>query len=224
MSRGRQADRTTSEVQAVGAEERILDAARALFLSDGFSGVSTDQLSRTAGVSKSSIYKYFGDMGGVLSAVVRREGDLFSIGVTSDPATPDAFWRALTTYGTNLLTLLNEAFCIQMDRVMHEEARRHPDLMRRFYDSAYGRGHQEIGDLIAIGKTRGYITKSQSAADLADNLLSMWSGLGCVRSRLGLQEQPREKPKVWARQCVRALFGEDIARQSKRSLAVRARR
>jgi AcrR family transcriptional regulator len=107
---------------------RILQAARGLFFERGFSGVSTDKLSRTAGVSKASIYKYFGDMHGALAAVVGHEGDSLSIDVVPMAETSEAFWQPLVTYGTNLLVLLNQDFCIQLDRMVHEETRQHPEL------------------------------------------------------------------------------------------------
>jgi AcrR family transcriptional regulator len=189
---------------------RILHAARALFFEHGFSAVSTDSLSRAAGVSKASIYKYFGDMHGVLAAVVNHEGDSLSVDVVPVADTSDAFWLALITYGTNLLVLLNQDFCIQLDRMMHEEARKHPELIRIFYDAAYGRGHREMIELIAHGQAKGFIRKAQSADALADNLASMWNGLAFTRTRLGLIDRPYDNPAAWARQCVETLFADDM--------------
>ena len=189
---------------------RILQAARVLFFEHGFSGVSTDTLSRTAGVSKASIYKYFGDMHGVLAAVVGQEGDSLSIDVVPMADTAEAFWQALITYGTNLLVLLNQDFCIQLDRMMHEEARKHPELIKIFYDAAYGRGHREIAALIEHGQGKGFVRKSQTADVLADNLASMWNGLAFTRTRLGLIDRPYQNPSAWARQCVESLFADNV--------------
>jgi TetR/AcrR family transcriptional regulator, mexJK operon transcriptional repressor len=190
-------------------DTRILDAARDLFFAHGFSAVSTDRLSRQAGVSKSTIYKYFGDMTGVFAAVVRRQGDIYQLGFETLPDTADAFWASLVGFGDRLLALLNQDFCIELDRMLHEEARKQPGLVRNFYDLAYGRAHSEVTRMMAHGKDRGFITKPQPAADLADNLLSMWEGLCVVRSRLGLSERPFENSSRWSRQCVTALFERD---------------
>jgi TetR/AcrR family transcriptional regulator, mexJK operon transcriptional repressor len=191
---------------------RILQAARTLFFERGFSAVSTDTLSRGAGVSKASIYKYFGDMHGVLAAVVSQEGDSLSVDVVPIADTRDEFWQALTTYGTNLLILLNQDFCIQMDRMLHEEARKHPELIRIFYDAAYGRGHREVTKLIEHGQRKGFIRKPQAADALADNLASMWNGLAFTRTRLGLMDRPYENPAAWAQHCVDTLFADDVDR------------
>lgn len=48
----------------------ILSAARDLFLSDGFDRTSVDAVSARAGVSKRTVYDYFGDKNSLLHAVV----------------------------------------------------------------------------------------------------------------------------------------------------------
>lgn len=194
------------DVSRLDTKERILIAARELFLEHGFSGVSGDLLCKQARVSKTSLYKYFGDMAGVLIAVVSREGDLFELNVDISPETETAFWEELTGYGTRLLHLLNTPFCIQLDRTMHEEARRNPKLAKRFYENAYGRGHDDITRLVQHGLDEGFLDANTSAVDLADHLISMWEGLRFIRTRLGVLEQPFEDPEGWSRQCVDTLL------------------
>jgi TetR/AcrR family transcriptional regulator, mexJK operon transcriptional repressor len=205
----------TDETDRTPTETRILDAARALFFTEGFGVVTTDRLCREASVSKTSLYKYFGDMGGVLAAVVKREGDAFTVGVDARPETPEALRAALVAYGTNLLTLLNQPFCVQFDQMMHEEARSRPEVARLFYDAAYGRSHREITALLADACARGLIRAEDDPAVLADNLISMWEGLGYVRTRLGLQARAAEEPSTWAAHCVRMLFSAVAADPSR---------
>jgi len=193
-------------VSRLDTEERILVTARELFIENGFSGVSGDALCKAARVSKTSLYKYFGDMSGVLIAVVLREGDLFELNVDTRPSTEDAFWKELTGYGIRLLRLLNTPFCIQLDRTIHEEARRNPDLAKRFYENAYGRGHNDITALLQHGLDEGFVAHSASASDLADHLISMWEGLRFVRTRLGVDKVPFEDPEAWSAHCVNTLF------------------
>ena len=77
-------------------------------------------------MSKSSIYKYFGDMAGVFAAVVGREGDAYQLGFSELPEKQADFWRELVAFGERLLTLLNQGYCIQLDRMLHEEAMKLP--------------------------------------------------------------------------------------------------
>ena len=50
--------------------ERILEAARTLFLTEGYERASVDAISARAEVSKRTVYDYFGDKEAVFSAVV----------------------------------------------------------------------------------------------------------------------------------------------------------
>ena len=54
-----------------GDERRqaIIDAAHSLFISKGYADVSVDEIVRSAGGSKSAVYKLFGNKEGLLSAV-----------------------------------------------------------------------------------------------------------------------------------------------------------
>ena len=189
------------------SEARIIAAARDLFMKHGFSAVSGDQLCKEARVSKTTLYKYFGDMTGVFVAVVVKEGEVYNLRVDTAPETEAAFWDALEGYGTRLLKLLNRPFCLRLDRMLHEEARANPGLAEAFYENAYGKGHRDIAVLIAHGVNEGFITRAESAEDLADHLISMWEGLRFIRARLGITNKPFENPEAWSKQCVETLFG-----------------
>ncbi|MEO1324798.1 MAG: TetR/AcrR family transcriptional regulator, partial [Pseudomonadota bacterium] len=179
--------------------------------------VSGDGLCKEARVSKTSLYKYFGDMVGVLMAVVVQEGDMFELNIDTNPETEEEFWVALIGYGTRLLRLLNTPFCAQLDRIMHEEARNNSSMANGYFENAYGKGHQDVTDLIRIGADRGYIASETSAEDLADHVISLWEGLPWVRARLGLVETPYPDPEKRARRCVDLLFGFESGVVSSRS-------
>jgi TetR/AcrR family transcriptional regulator, mexJK operon transcriptional repressor len=191
------------------AAARIVRTARELFFSDGYSAVTTDQLCKAAAVSKTSLYKYFGDMAGVLSAVVRVEGDGVSAGLIPEPRTVEEFWDSLITYGRNLLTLLNQRDIVQLDRMLHEQARKHLDVSRSFYDGAYGRSHLELTAIIQFGKEQGFIKRPQASEQLAEYLFCMWAGLASVKTRLGLMQIPYPNPHTRARECIQTLFEQD---------------
>jgi TetR/AcrR family transcriptional regulator, mexJK operon transcriptional repressor len=200
-----------SEAMRSPAAVRIIKTARDLFLAHGFAAVTTDRLCRDAAVSKASLYKYFGDMSGVLSAVVLALGDVVTEGVIPEPKTAEEFWASLTGYGIKLLTLLNQRKTIAFDRMLHEQSRQHPDVSKRFYDAAYGRAHLDLTGMIEFGKQQGFVSKSQPSDQLADNLYSVWEGLAFTRTRLGLIEKPYTDPSARAHDGVKALFERDYA-------------
>jgi TetR/AcrR family transcriptional regulator, mexJK operon transcriptional repressor len=188
---------------------RIVESARELFFAHGFSAVTTDRLCKEAAVSKASLYKYFGDMSGVLSAVVRSQGDVVSEGVIPEPKTAEQFWSSLVGYGVNLLTLLNQRNTIEFDRMLHEQSRKHPDVSRLFYDAGYGRSHLDLTGMIEFGKQQGFVTKPQPSDQLADHLFCVWEGLAFTQTRLGLIEKPFPDPRARALAGVKALFEID---------------
>jgi TetR/AcrR family transcriptional regulator, mexJK operon transcriptional repressor len=61
----------------------ILAAARERFLADGFDGASVDAISATAGVSKRTVYDYFGDKQALLGAVVEASGTSLMATITA---------------------------------------------------------------------------------------------------------------------------------------------
>ncbi len=184
-----------------------METGRRLFFDEGFSAITTDRLAKEAGVSKTSIYKYFGSMDGVFEAVVTLEGNAFTLGVTEHPETPEEFWLSIARYGENLLTLLRSRRVVQFHQMIQEEVRNHTHMVQIYYHATYERTHAYVAELIEHGKRRGFVTKPLAANDLADNLLSMWEGLAFVRARLGLDAEPSTTPKRWANQCVETLFG-----------------
>ena len=54
-----------------GKHVAILDAAKRLFVAQGFAGVSMDQIAAEAGVSKLTVYSHFGDKESLFSEAVR---------------------------------------------------------------------------------------------------------------------------------------------------------
>lgn len=55
--------------------EQILDATKELAGERGFHAISIDAVARTAGITRPVIYGHFSDLGGLLRALVEREGE-----------------------------------------------------------------------------------------------------------------------------------------------------
>ena len=70
-------DATRRQEQAQENRARVLDAARGRFLADGYTATTIPGVARDAGVSIQTVYKAFGNMGGLLKAV-------FDVAVTGD--------------------------------------------------------------------------------------------------------------------------------------------
>jgi AcrR family transcriptional regulator len=54
--------------------EQLLDVTKAIVGADGLHAVSIDRVAREAGISRPIVYEHFNDLGGVLHALLDREG------------------------------------------------------------------------------------------------------------------------------------------------------
>lgn len=181
-----------------------------MLFAHGMDGLTTDRLARQARVSKTSLYKHFPDVSSLLEAVIAGEAARISYGLPQEPAHPSAFWEALKTYGANLLALLNRPDVIRLDQLMHEQARRYPQLGARFFAATYGRSLRELEALLNYGVARGFIRRPVEPQLDAELLLSLWEGFAFGRARLGLTDQPFPDPVGWAAACVDRLFPSDV--------------
>ena len=69
---------TSDTRMRMSAEERrqqLLDATKAVVGEQGFHGVSIDAVAKRAGVSRPIVYGHFGDLGGLLEAMLKRESE-----------------------------------------------------------------------------------------------------------------------------------------------------
>ncbi len=67
------ANRTSSRMTARARRDQLLDVTTELVTERGFQAVSMESVARSAGISRVLIYQHFGDLPGLLEAVVERE-------------------------------------------------------------------------------------------------------------------------------------------------------
>ena len=83
---------TPNTIHPVGDEDsskrrQILDGARKVFMDLGFDGASMNEIARSAGVSKGTLYVYFADKSRLFEAIVEEEAlEKGKIAFNFDPA------------------------------------------------------------------------------------------------------------------------------------------
>jgi len=136
----RRPKRTRAEKRAA-KHQRILDAARRAFCEHGFDQASMEEIAEIAAVSKPTLYQYFGDKDGLLTAVLE-EG----LGPQSLPALHhtgtlvDRLWHFSWTFAE--LILRPEALALA--RLVIGEAARHPAGATQFHNAGPGRAQATI--------------------------------------------------------------------------------
>jgi AcrR family transcriptional regulator len=66
---------TRMRMSAQERREQLLDATKAVVGKQGFHGASIDAVAKRAGVSRPIVYGHFGDLGGLLEAMLKRESE-----------------------------------------------------------------------------------------------------------------------------------------------------
>jgi AcrR family transcriptional regulator len=130
----------------------ILDAARDVFLTNGYSGASMDQVAALAAVSKQTVYKHFADkkqlftaiMTGDIGAAETRTHDLVAALAGSDDVEAD-----LREFARRHIVDVTQPPLIRLRRVIIAEAERFPELAREWYASGPERAQATLAQVFA---------------------------------------------------------------------------
>jgi AcrR family transcriptional regulator len=152
---------TPNPLHLVGDEDsskrrQILDGARKVFMDLGFDGASMNEIARSAGVSKGTLYVYFADKNRLFEAIVAEEALAHGQVVFNfDPARDAA--TTLREFGKAYNELLCRPGGGSAIRTVMSIAERMPDVGRRYYEQVlektinrladYLRAHVAPGDL-----------------------------------------------------------------------------
>jgi len=140
--------------------EAILAAARELFLADGVERTSVDAIAASAGVSKRTVYDYYGDKRNLLLAVVEQAVDALGTAVT---AAIDADLRgeieieaALTRFAQDITsTALGSSDYIALVRLLSTESVNLPELWDKHWN--VGEPEDAVAERFAEFDRRGLL-------------------------------------------------------------------
>lgn len=161
----------TREGRAAERRQRIIRSAIGVFAERGYAASSTAQIAAEAGVSKETIYSYFGNKSGLLrealmSLVAVPEGSVMaepSAGVASS-----AELRAeLRSLAVGLVTDLTQPHYLALARIVVAEAPRDPSLPELFRETIAGRVLSGVASTVASGQRAGVVDAEVNAATAA---------------------------------------------------------
>ena len=94
---------------AVSRRERLLDTARDLAITDGFPAVTIERVAAQAQVSRTLIYQQFGDLTGLITALLDRESMTAMAGMQSVDRPQSGQQNHLVQIGRDILRYLHAA-------------------------------------------------------------------------------------------------------------------
>ena len=142
-----------SDPRVVRSRAAVIDAARTLFLGQGYGGTTMEQIATLAGLTKRTVYNHYGDKDALFTQVVadvlayaeafaRELHEEFTVGVTA------ANLRAtLHDLGRRLALGIVRPEVVALRRLLIGEARTFPALGAQYFDRAPG----QVLDALASG-------------------------------------------------------------------------
>ncbi len=173
-------------------EERILDAAKTVFLANGFEGASVDEIAQTARAGKPTIYARFPSKAALFAAVIGRQA---ARNTQYENLVPQgrSFRSRLVNLGVTLIERAFEDETIGLMRTAIAENPRFPDLTLEIQASARQRATLNVGHVLGeLARAEGLAGKGAFAAERIEDTARIFIDL-VVFSML-----------------MRALLGEDI--------------
>lgn len=126
---------------------QILDGARKVFMDLGFDGASMNEIARSAGVSKGTLYVYFADKNRLFEAMIEEEvlerGQLsFNLDPARDVAT------TLREFGQTFIQWQCRPGGGSSTRTVMAIAERMPELGRSFYENVIEKTNNRLADYL----------------------------------------------------------------------------
>ena len=133
----------------------ILEAAKQLFVEQGYAGTSMDAIARDAGVSKLTLYSHFGHKEDLFQSCVISKCEEHAPPDLYDPANTLPLRQRLLGIGAAFIELLFSDEAVKFFRMMAGEARQTGKLGRLFYTAGPQRTLDQFDELLAAAERNG---------------------------------------------------------------------
>jgi len=137
-----------SNAMAGDVEERILDAATAMFLQDGFGGASLERIAEAAGAGKATLYSRYSGKEALFAEVVKRTCER-SLHLVFEAPQSVALAPRLVSVTQTLVTRLLSDEVIGLIRLVVADAPRFPTLAKLTSDAGRLRAIEAVATMIA---------------------------------------------------------------------------
>ncbi|HTR00339.1 MAG TPA: TetR/AcrR family transcriptional regulator [Candidatus Acidoferrum sp.] len=151
----------TSEVsklkpRSADKREEVLDIASENFLSKGFDGTSINVMAREAGISKESIYRYFGSKEDLFMAVVERELSYYGNGMleTTVNYQDETFREALLKVAEATLRLVSTDRTLALRRLVFQMSANGSKVGSHYYAAGPDTGYRNLMQLFDYYKPK----------------------------------------------------------------------
>ena len=155
----------------LGKRAAVLDAARRLFIEQGYERVSMDQISSAAGVSKLTVYSHFGDKATLFAQAIRAQCETFIPDELFIADTGADLRQRLEAIGHAFFQLITSPEALATQRAMQDLANADPRLSQLFWCAGPERVMTALGGLLQVHIDRGDLDIPPAALSRASSQL-----------------------------------------------------
>jgi TetR/AcrR family transcriptional repressor of mexJK operon len=146
-----------TELLSPEKQEQILRGAAAVFAENGYEGASMSRIAARAGVSKGTLYNYFGGKAEMFAAWMSLECERNLAHVFDAGATEGDFETVLREIGLRMLRMMISPTGITVHRMAVSEAQKFPELARAYYDAGPARATQYMAAWLEAQTVAGHL-------------------------------------------------------------------
>ncbi|WP_206520310.1 TetR/AcrR family transcriptional regulator [Altererythrobacter sp. BO-6] len=127
-----------------------MEAAKVIFLSEGYAAASMDRISEQAGVSKMTVYRHFKDKEALFIETINQQCDgIYQFGSHEPAASRDEAISELKSYGAAFINLVTAPDVLGIYQTLLGEMLRFPDLGRMFFDIVIAKSIESIRHILS---------------------------------------------------------------------------
>lgn len=171
--------------------QRILEAAKALFLAHGYQGSSMNQIARTAGVTKLTVYNHFQDKATLFSCAIEHTCEAILQEHPQVLAPDSDFIQALYQVCSRSLNIANRPEAIKLDLLLMELAAEQSPLTERFYQASHSKLHRVWNEFFSRAQQFGLI-RADAPQQQTELMVSLMMGMRHHQVLLGLCPPPSQ--------------------------------
>ncbi len=199
-------------------EEKILAAARELFLSMGFEATSMDLVAQRASASKTTLYTRYPSKEALFAATLARDTEARARAFIELPVDDLPVDEALRQIGRQFMDIICSLDCIRSLQVIQAASQRFPALARQFMELGPNRTRAFVASYLERAAALGRI-EVDDPRFAADQFLVLHKGLIHLELQLGLRGEPSAEEKDMFVRRATELFFKGIAIRSTRPLS-----
>jgi TetR/AcrR family transcriptional regulator, mexJK operon transcriptional repressor len=167
--------------------QQIVEAARRLFMADGYGSTSMDAIARDAGVSKATLYSHFTNKAELFAAIIGGECQRFARLLWSQEAEAGDVRSVLLQVARAKVQFTSSPGPRAIYRIVVGESGRFPELGRVFYENGPRRVLERLADYLRQATERGVLNVPHPRV-AAEQFFGMVHGADHLRRLLDLDD------------------------------------